>query len=161
MTEPSQDNRLPEYADDQWHACSAGEIQHLAQRARSHRSTQKLTRALSATSIVAVVLIAVFVGGRYWLNQQMGAPGPGAIPRILASIGCEDVVAYLPAYVNDTLHRDHPKVYSAVFVHLQHCPHCDAKKKQLQSSQTTLGAVDTRLVLVRRDAPTLFAQQRR
>ena len=82
-------------------------------------------------------MIAVFVGGRRFLNRPGPAQGGGgAVAKILTSISCEEVVKYLPAYLNDTLHRDHPHAYSAVFVHVNHCPDCDAKKKELLRAQS-------------------------
>ena len=122
---------------DDWNDCPAGEIQQMVARERSRRTSRRLTRAVSATSVVAVLMIAVFVGGRRFLNQPGPAQdGGGTVAKILTAISCEEVVKYLPAYLNDTLHRDHPHAYSAVFVHVNHCPHCDAKKKELLRAQS-------------------------
>ncbi|MCG8584315.1 MAG: hypothetical protein MI757_06345 [Pirellulales bacterium] len=146
--------------EDAWLPCPDGEIQSVAQRERSRRSARKLTRVASTVSVAAVAVILAVVGTRYWLEQQMEAPGPQAIPRVLASIGCGEVIEHLPAYVSDTLHRDHPEVYSAVFVHLQHCPHCDAKKKQLRSAQTAIVPAKQGLVDAGIARNALFAEHR-
>jgi hypothetical protein len=156
MTKQTQDN-----SNDQWSACPTGEIQQMVQRKRSRSMAKKLTRATSATAIVAVLAIGVVVGGRHWLKGQTDAPVPGTMNRVIAAITCNDVVGFLPAYVNDTLHRDEPQVYEAVFAHLQHCPMCDAKKKELQNSQSVIEAETQGMVRFDENASAMIVQQMR
>jgi hypothetical protein len=137
---------------DQWDACPAGEIQQMVRRERSRRTTTKLTRAVSATGVVAVLAVAVFVVGWHWLDRQP------ATPERLSAITCAEVIDHLPAYVNDTLYREDPHVYEAVFQHLQRCRECEAEKRKLVASQSAISAKKPSVARLKRDLPPRYAQ---
>jgi hypothetical protein len=105
----------------------------------SQRSGRRLARVACGAAIVAALAVGGIVGGRHWLKQQTQPEVPKSSEQVAAGISHGDVIRHLPAYVNDTLHREDAEIYELVFMHLQECSTCDAKKKELQESQEAAG----------------------
>ena len=158
MKDDSMTEQDPPEISQQWDACPEGAIQQMVRRQRSRRTTRRLSRAASATGVVAVLVIAVVVGGRHWFNRPPANPVHGTIPRILAKITCEEVVDRLPEYVNDTLNREDPHVYEAVFIHLQHCKECEHKKRELAAAQSVIRGKQPGISRARPGPAAFYAQ---
>ena len=105
-----------------WEVCPKGAIANLVKSKKLEQRRQFLQRSFVAGGSVAVASIglAVLASQKQWFREQ---------PPL--ALSCLEVVNYLPAYLDGELDAETRR---AIDHHLDDCPHCAEKKKQMESN---------------------------
>jgi hypothetical protein len=111
---------------DAWQPCPSGEIGRMVGQLHTQRQRHQLKQF--GGGVAALVLVAAVVMAGRGLRTRQSPSGP-----IHGGIACSQVMPLLQAYRDDTLA---PEVAERVRTHLEQCPNCGLKYRQMYAHAT-------------------------
>jgi hypothetical protein len=114
---------------DAWQPCPPGEIGRMVGQLNTQRRRQQIKQF--GVGVAALVLLAaVVIAGRGLLTR----PSPSG--PLYGGIACSQVMPLMQAYHDGTLA---PGLTKKVRIHLEQCPNCGAKYRQLYAHAAVAG----------------------
>ncbi|QDS88678.1 hypothetical protein EC9_28690 [Rosistilla ulvae] len=115
---------------DDWTRCAPGTLSQFVRRQRRERRRKTVRRVVLPTLLVGCLGLGV------WAQTDPNAPTPCPF----GVMDCGEIQAQLPQYVRGDLE---PETQDAFQRHIEQCPACSAKMRELENPQSPVAAAGT------------------